>query len=168
MNIDMIREYKELSVFLLKTLQGSLQGDQGSGKVLGSLHESLQSAANANQIKRIHRQVKDLLLKEKPVDVNLLLETMQRLKNDLLAQSSVENDLHSLIDEFKSLVNMALHQVEGLSLQDKTSRELFLECRNELKEVATSADMSRYVSKFKRLFSTNVFLDDETGRSGMN
>ena len=164
MNIDMIREYKELSVFLLKTLQGSLLGDQGSNKVLGSLHESLQSAANASQIKRIHKQVKDLLLKEKPVDVNLLMVTMQRLKNDLLAQSSVENDLHSLIDEFKSLVNMALHQVEGLSLQDKTSRELFLECRNELKEVATAADMSRYVSKFKRLFSTNILLDDETGR----
>ena len=164
MNIDMIREYKELSVFLLKTLQGSLQGDQGSGKVLGSLHESLQSAANANQIKRIHRQVKDLLLKEKPVDVNLLLETMQRLKNDLLAQSSVENDLRSLIGEFKSLVNMALYQIEGLSLQEAGSKKLFLQCRDELKEITTPADMSRYVSNFKRLFSSNILLDDETGR----
>ncbi|MCK5539371.1 MAG: GGDEF domain-containing protein [Deltaproteobacteria bacterium] len=164
MNIDMIKEYKDLSVFLLKTLQGSLPGGQGSGKVLGSLYESLQSAANASQIKRIHKQVKDLLLKEKPVDVNLLLVSMQRLKNDLLSQSNVENDLQSLIDEFKSLVGMALHHIEGLSLQEKESRELFIQCRDELKEVATPAAMNSYVGKFKRLFSLNIFLDDETGR----
>ena len=164
MNIDMIREYKELSVFLLKTLQGSLPGDQASGKVLGSLHESLQSAANASQVKRIHKQVKDLLLKEKPVDVNLLLSSMQRLKKDLLSQSNVENDLRSLVDEFKSLVAMALHQIEALSLQEEKSRKLFLECQNELNGVASPSDMSRYVNKFKRLFSVNVFLDDETGR----
>ena len=164
MNIDMIKEYKALSVFLLKALQGSQLGDQGAGKTLGSLNESLQSASNASQIKRIHKQVKDLLLKEKPVDVNLLQETMQRLKDDLLAQSSVENDLLSLIDEFKSLVGMALYQIEGLSLQGKGSRELFLQCREELKEVSTPAAMSRYVSKFKRLFSFNLLIDDETGR----
>ena len=164
MNIDMIKEYKDLSVFLLKTLQGSLPGGQGSGKVLGSLHESLQSAANASQIKRIHKQVKELLLKEKPVDVNLLLASMQRLKNDLLSQSSVENDLRSLIDEFKALVGMALHQIEGLSLQEKESRELFLQCRDELKNVTTPAAMNRYVGKFKRLLSVSIFLDDETGR----
>ena len=164
MNIDMIREYKELSVFLLKTLQGSLPGSQGSGKVLSSLHESLQGAANASQIKRIHKQVKDLLRKEKPVDVNLLLASMQRLKNDLLSQSNVENDLLSLIAEFKSLVGLALHQIEGLSLQEEKSRNLFLECQDELKDVATPTDMSRYVGKFKRLFSINVFLDDETDR----
>lgn len=164
MNIDMIREYKELSVFLLKTLQGSLPGDQSSGKVLGSLHKSLQGAANASQVKRIHKQVKDLLLKEKPVDVNLLLVSMQRLKDDLLSQSNVENDLRSLVTEFKSLVRMALHQIEALSLQEDKSQKLFLECRDELKDVITSTDMSRYVDKFKRLFSVNIFLDDETGR----
>ncbi len=164
MNIDMIKEYKALSVFLLKTLQGSLSGDQGSGKALGSLYESLQSAANASQVKRIHKQVKDLLLKEQPVDVNRLLATMQGLKNDLLAQSNVENDMRSLIGEFKALVNMALHQIEGISLQGKGSQELFSQCRDELEGVATPEAMNLYVVKFKRLFSLNVFLDDETGR----
>ncbi len=164
MNIDMIKEYKALSVFLLKAMQGSQLSDQGASKALGSLLESLQGAANASQIKRIHKQVKDLLVKEKPVDVDLLKATMQRLKDDLLAQSGVETDLRSLIDEFKSLVGMALHQIEGLSLHEKSSRELFLQCREELKEVSTPAAMSSYVSKFKRLFSLNSLIDDETGR----
>lgn len=164
MNINMIKEYKDLSVFLLKTLQGSISADQGSGKALGSLYESLQSAANASQIKRIHNQVKDLLIKEQPVDVKRLLTTMQSLKNDLLMQSNVENDMRSLIDEFKALVDMALLQLESLSMQDKNSHDLFLQCRSELKEISTPESMSRYVEKFRRLFSMNVFLEDETGR----
>ncbi len=164
MNLDMIKEYKALSVFLLKTLQGSSSVDQSAGKALGSLYEALQSAANASQVKRIHKQVKELLLKEGPVDVNRLLATMQGLKNDLLKQSNVENDMRSLIDEFKSLVKMALSQIEVISLRDKGSQDLFSQCRDELKGIATPEDMNLYVKKFKRLFSLNVFLDDETGR----
>ncbi|MBN2808164.1 MAG: GGDEF domain-containing protein [Deltaproteobacteria bacterium] len=164
MNIDMIKEYKELSLFLLKTLQGSLSAEQGSGKVMGSLYESLQSAANASQIKRIHKQVKEILLKESPVDVNRLLLTIQRLKKDLLTQSNVENDMRTLIEEFKTLLNMALHQIEGISLQGEESRELFLQCREELGEIITPEGMHRYVEKFRRLFSLNIFIEDETGR----
>jgi len=157
MNIDMIREYKELSIFLLKTLQGSLSSGHDSGKVLSSLHESLVSAANASQIKRIHKQVKALLIKEKPVDVDRLLASIQQLKNDLLFQSNVENDLHSLVDELKSLLGMALHQIEALSLHKEESRKLFLECRDDLKNIAALSDMKRYVVKFKRLFSICFF-----------
>ncbi len=164
MNIDMIKEYKELSVFLLKTLQGSLSADQGSGKVLGSLYESLQSAANASQIKRIHKQVKELLIKEQPVDVKRLLTTVQSLKNDLLTQSNIENDMRNLIAEFKSLVSMALSQIEGVSFQSKESKELFRQCREDLEDVVTPEAMTLYAVKFKRLFSHNVFLEDETSR----
>jgi len=92
------------------------------------------------------------------------LASIQQLKNDLLFQSNVENDLHSLVDKFKSLLGMALHQIEALSLHKKESRKLFLECRDELKNVAALSDMNRYVVKFKRLFSVSIILDDETDR----
>ncbi len=72
--------------------------------------------------------------------------------------------MRSLIDEFKSLVKMALSQIELISLRDKGSQDLFSQCRDELKGIATPEDMNLYVKKFKRLFSLNVFLDDETGR----
>ena len=164
MNLDMIKEYKELSVFLLKTLHGAASGDRAAGNSLGALCESLQQAADASQIKRIHKQAKEIVRKEKPVDVNLLLKNIKLLKSSLLAQSDVENDLRLLVDEFKQLVTLALHQVEALSLQEQDSRALFLECREGLSELSSVDDMSRYVDKFKRLFSNNLLFDDETGR----
>ncbi|HDS17316.1 MAG TPA: GGDEF domain-containing protein [Proteobacteria bacterium] len=164
MDLDMIREYRELSLFLLKTLQTSLAGDQGASRVMGSLFDSLQGAGSAVQIKHIHKQVKSQLLKEEPLDGSLLLKKMEGLKSDLLTQSRVENDLRQLLDDFKALVKMALHQIEILSLHDQTSSELFVQCREELMDVSDPPAMQRYIAKFKRLFSLNILIDDETGR----
>ncbi|NPA25575.1 MAG: diguanylate cyclase [Deltaproteobacteria bacterium] len=160
MKLDLIKEYKDLSLFLVKSLQGSVAGDRKLSRSLNALLAPLEQAATAGQIKRIHRQIKDLLIKEEPVDVNQLLETTRRLKEDLLAQSNIENDLRLLIEDFKSLVEAALHHIESLSLQ-QDRLELFLECRSELREISTPEDMNRYVRKFKRLFSGNFLPTEE-------
>ncbi len=160
MKLDLIKEYKDLSLFLVKSLQGSVAGDQKLSRSLNALLAPLEQAATAGQIKKIHRQIKDLLIKEKPIDVEQLLETTRRLKQDLLAQSNIENDLRLLIEDFKSLVEAALHHIESLSLQ-QDRLELYLECRSELKEISTPEEMTRYVRKFKRLFSGNSLPTEE-------
>lgn len=164
MNANIIKEYKELSVFLLKSMQGSSSGEAAAGNSLGGLCESLEKAADASQIKRIHKQVKEVVRKEKPVDVNLLLTNIKRLKETLLTQSDVENDLLALVGEFKKMITVALHHIESLSLHNKESQRLFAECREELQELESVEAMSQYAGKFKRLFSKTLLFDDETER----
>ena len=89
---------------------------------------------------------------------------IKRSKSSRLAQSDVENDLRSLVDEFKALVVMALHQVESFSSPDKGSRGLFSECREELRELSSMDDISRCVGKCQRLFSETLLFNDETER----
>lgn len=164
MKIDIVKEYKDLAVFLMRTLQDSMQGDQGAFEVLSSLHDSLRNAAEADQVKRVHKQVKGLLLKEKPLDGHLLLRKIDHLKQELLSQSSAENDLRQLVDECKKLVEMALRRIESLSLADAENGELFRQCRRELADVKTVEAMRSYAAKFKQLFSVNLLLGEETDR----
>ncbi len=164
MNANIIKEYKDLSVFLLKTMQGAAAGEASAGNSLGALCESLEKAADASQIKRIHKQLKEVVRKEKPVDVNLLLTSIKHLKASLLEQSDVENDLLALVSEFKKMITMALHHIESLSLHNKESQRLFSECREDLQELKSVEEMSQYAGKFKRLFSKTLLFDDETDR----
>jgi len=164
MNANIIKEYKDLSVFLLKTMQGAAAGEASAGNSLGALCESLEKAADASQIKRIHKQLKEVVRKEKPVDVNLLLTNIKHLKASLLEQSDVENDLLALVSEFKKMITMALHHIESLSLHNKESQRLFSECREDLQELKSVEEMSQYAGKFKRLFSKTLLFDDETDR----
>ncbi len=164
MNANIIKEYKDLSVFLLKTMQGAAAGEASAGNSLGALCESLEKAADASQIKRIHKQLKEVVRKEKPVDVNLLLTNIKHLKESLLEQSDVENDLLALVSEFKKMITMALHHIESLSLHNKESQRLFSECREDLQELKSVEEMSQYAGKFKRLFSKTLLFDDETDR----
>jgi diguanylate cyclase len=164
MNANIIKEYKDLSVFLLKTMQGAAAGEAAAGNSLGALCESLEKAADASQIKRIHKQLKEVVRKEKPVDVNLLLTSIKSLKESLLTQSDVENDLRALVVEFKKMITTALHHIESLSLHNKESQQLFAECRQELLELESIEEMNRYTGKFKRLFSKTLLFDDETER----
>ncbi|RLB74610.1 MAG: hypothetical protein DRH03_00625 [Deltaproteobacteria bacterium] len=164
MNANIIKEYKDLSVFLLKTMQGAAAGEASAGNSLGALCESLEKAADASQIKRIYKQLKEVVRKEKPVDVNLLLTNIKHLKESLLEQSDVENDLLALVSEFKKMITMALHHIESLSLHNKESQRLFSECREDLQELKSVEEMSQYAGKFKRLFSKTLLFDDETDR----
>ncbi len=164
MNVNIIKEYKALSIFLLKALQGASSSGAASGNTLATLCESLEKAADASQVKRIHKQVKEIVRKEQPVDVNLLLTSIKSMKESLLAQSDVENDLRALVDEFKKMIVLALHHIESLSLHNKESRQLFSECREKLNELESVEDMSQYAGKFKQLFSKTLLFDDETER----
>ncbi len=164
MNANIIKEYKDLSVFLLKALQGASTSEAVSGNALATLCEPLEKAADASQVKRIHKQAKEIVRKEQPVDVNLLLSSVKSMKESLLAQSAVENDLRALVDEFKKMITLALHHIESLSLHDKKSRKLFSECREELNKLESIEDMSRYAGKFKQLFSKTLLFEDETER----
>jgi len=164
MNANIIKEYKDLSIFLLKSMQGAATGEAAAGNSLGALCESLEKAADASQIKRIHKQVKEVVRKEQPVDVNQLLTTIKSLKESLLAQSYIENDLLALVGEFKKMIAMVLHHIESLSLHNKESQRLFAECRQELQELESVEEMSQYAGKFKQLFSKTLLFDDETER----
>lgn len=163
MNANIIKEYKDLSIFLLKSM-GASAGEAAVGNSFGALCESLEKAADASQIKRIHKQLKEVVRKEKPVDVNKLLTTIKSLKGTLLAQSDVENDLLALVGEFKEMITTALHHIESLSLHNKESQRLFSECRQDLQKLESVEEMSRYAGKFKRLFSKTSLFDDETER----
>ncbi len=163
MNANIIKEYKDLSIFLLKSM-GTAAGEAAVGKSLGALCESLEKAADASQIKRIHKQLKEIVRKEKPVDINQLLSTIKSMKKSLLAQSGLENDLRLLVGEFKRMITMALHHIESLSLHDKESQRLFSECREEFQELKSVEQLSRYSGKFKQLFSKTLLFEDETER----
>ena len=163
MNANIIKEYKDLPIFLLKSM-GASAGEAAAGNSLSALCESLEKAADASQIKRIHKQVKEVVRKEKPVDINQLLTSIASLKKSLLAQSGLENDLRALVGEFKKMITMALHHIESLSLHNKESQRLFSECREELQELESIEEMSRYAGKFKQLFSKTLLFEDETER----
>ncbi len=163
MNANMIKEYKDLSIFLLKSMRAAA-GEAAVGNSLGALCESLETAADASQIKRIHKQLKEVVRKEKPIDINRLLTSIKSLKESLLVQSDVENDLRALVGEFKKIITMALLHIESVSLHNKESQQLFSECRHELQELESVEGMNQYTDKFKQLFSKTLLFDDETGR----
>ncbi len=155
MNLEMIKEYRELSRFLLKALQGSIAGEAAARSV-AALRESLQQVGNAGQVRQIHRQLKDLLLHEEPVDVERLRATVKHFKQELLSQSNRENDLRRLVEEFKSLVDNALIHFEGLAFREK-QQELIRECRAELRRIATPEDLAGYGEKFRRVCSGSCY-----------
>jgi diguanylate cyclase len=160
MNFDLIKEYKELSLFLMKTLQDTVSGGAAVRSV-ESLREYLQQAAgDAGQIRRVHRQLKDLLLKEEPVDVGQLLATVKHLKQELLAQSGLEVDLRRLVEDFKTLVEVALAQFESLTCGE-SHLELIHECRTELKTITTPEQLAGYGEKFRRVCSGSRFPVEE-------
>ena len=165
MNEEIIKEYRELSVFLLQIVAGVIACEPASEKsLLDDLSQSLQKAVDPSQIKSIHGRVKAEMRQEAPVITDLFPTEIKHLQSSLRAQVETENDLRLLIGEFKNLTNLALHQVEVLSISDRESRKLFLECREGLSELSSAAETRICVDKCKRLFSNNLLFDEETER----
>ncbi len=165
MTEEIIKEYRELSVFLLQVVAGLISDEQIPEKSsLDDLCQSLQKAVDPSQIKSIFRQVMEGVLREKLVATDLFPTEPKRLQSSFQVQTETSNDLHSLINEFKDLANLALHQVEVFSISDSESRKLFLECREGLSELSSATETRICVDKCKRLFSNNLLFDKNSER----
>jgi len=165
MTEEIIKEYRELSVFLLQVVGGLISDERTPEKSsLNDLCQSLQKAVDPSQIKSVFRLVMEEVLRGKPVVTDLFPTEIKRLQSSFQVQTETGNDLHSLIKEFKNLTNLALHQVEVLSISDSESRKLFLECREGLSELSSATETRICVDKCKRLFSNNLLFDKNSER----
>ncbi|HIE06859.1 MAG TPA: hypothetical protein EYP64_02305, partial [Desulfarculaceae bacterium] len=164
MTEDIIKEYRELSVFLLQVVAELIIDEQTPEKSpLYDLCRSLQKAVDLNQIKFVFSQVMKEIRRKNLVVTDLFPTDIKRLQNSHQVQTETRNDLHSLVNEFKNLTNLALHQVEVLSISDSESRKLFLECCEGLKS-SSVIETRICVDKCKRLFSNNLLFDEDTER----
>ncbi|MBN2332732.1 MAG: diguanylate cyclase [Deltaproteobacteria bacterium] len=152
MDIALIKEYKTLSQVLLKALGSSYRAEQPIGKTMKSLLTALETAGEAAQIKDIHRQIKELLVKETPQNVESLGAEVTTLKQDIMSQSLKDKELSSLVSGMKSLIALSLREVEGLSDQDEKLRHLFEEVRQELAALNTLEDLNEFSRHLKNLF----------------
>ncbi len=158
MDVDLIREYRALSLLLLQTLASSYPGDQPVGKTVQSLALALETAGDAQQLKDLHRQLKDLLVKETPRSAESLAAEVEKLKSDLLAQSNREQELLSMVEGMKAVVALALREVESFSEQDEKLRRLFEETRHLLESLQGIDDLDRFTRQLKNLFFQKTML----------
>ncbi|NIA19665.1 MAG: diguanylate cyclase [Xanthomonadaceae bacterium] len=152
MDTDMIREYKLLSKLLLSALNSSYAADQTSGKTMKSLLTALETAGSAKQIKDLHSQIKEVLIKESPRSVAELEKQVASLKNEIMSQSGKEQELTSELEGMKSLVALSLREVESMSDQDEKLHDLFEKTRAKLEGLSTLEDLDDFSRQLKNLF----------------
>ena len=152
MDTDLIREYKLLSKLLLSALNSSYMADQTSGKTMKSLLTALETAGSAKQIKDLHSQIKEVLMKESPRSVAVLEQELSSLKGEIMSQSGKEKELTSALEGMKSLVTLSLREVESMSDQDEKLRDLFEETRTKLEGLSTLEDLDDFSRQLKNLF----------------
>ncbi len=162
---EIVKEYRELSLFLLRTMVGVVSDQQSEdNSLLSDLSKDLSEADDLSRIKHIHSRIKQDVQRKKLLAVDLFPTEIKHLQHSLKARSEAENDLHVLVREFKNLTSLALHQVEVFSIAEQENRRLFLECREGLSEFSSTQETRICVDKCKRLFSSNLLLDKETER----
>ena len=144
MDTDLIREYKLLSKLLLSALNSSYTEDQTTSKTMKALQAALETAASAKQIKNLHSQVKEVLMKESPRSVAALEQQISSLKDEIMLQSGREKELTNELEGMKSLVALSLREVESMSDQDEKLRGLFEETRTKLEGLSTLADLDDF------------------------
>ncbi len=165
MSKEIIKEYRELSLFLLQTMTGVVSDQKTEdNSLLSDLSQTLLEADDLSRIKHIHSKIKQDVQRKKLLAIDLFPNEIKHLQHSLKARSEAENDLHSLVSDFKNLTSLALHQVEVFSIADHESRKLFLECREGLSEFSSAEETRICVDKCKRLFSSNLLLEKETER----
>lgn len=152
MDTDLIREYKLLSKLLLSALNSSYTEDQTTSKTMKALQAALETAASAKQIKNLHSQVKEVLMKESPRSVAALEQQISSLKDEIMLQSGREKELTNELEGMKSLVALSLREVESMSDQDEKLRGLFEETRTKLEGLSTLADLDDFSRQLKNLF----------------
>ncbi len=152
MDTDLIREYKLLSKLLLSALSESYAADQPSGKTMKALLNALETAGSSGQIKDLHGQIKEVLIKESPRSVAELEQEVASLKAEIMAQSGREKELTTVLDGMKSLVGLSLREVESMSDQDEKLRELFEASREKLDELSNLEELDDFSRQLKNLF----------------
>jgi diguanylate cyclase len=152
MDMDLIREYKLLSKLLLSALNSSYAADQTSGKTMKALLTALETAGSAKQIKDLHSQIKEVLMKESPRSVAVLEQEVSSLKGEIMSQSGKEKELTGALEGMKSLVILSLREVESMSDQDEKLRDLFEETRKKLEGLSTLEDLDDFSRQLKNLF----------------
>ncbi len=152
MDTDLIREYKLLSKLLLSALNSSYAADQTSGKTMKSLLTALETAGSVKQIKDLHSQIKEVLIKESPRSVVVLEQQVSSLKGGIMSQSGKEKELTSELEGMKSLVALSLREVESMSDQDEKLRDLFEETRTKLEDLSSLEDLDDFSRQLKNLF----------------
>ncbi len=152
MDTDLIREYKLLSKLLLGVLSSSYAADQPSGKTMKALLNALESAGSSGQIKDLHNQIKEVLIKESPRSVTELEREVASLKAEFMAQSGREKELSTVLDGLKSLIALSLREVESMSDQDEKLRSLFEASREKLKSLSTIEELDDFSRQLKNLF----------------
>ena len=152
MDTDLIREYKLLSKLLLSALNSSYAADQTSGKTMKALLTALETAGSAKQIKNLHSQIKEVLMKESPRSVAVLEQEVSSLKGEIMSQSGKEKELTGALEGMKSLVTLSLREVESMSDQDEKLRDLFEETRTKLEGLSTLEDLDDFSRQLKNLF----------------
>ncbi|MEA3240619.1 MAG: diguanylate cyclase [Pseudomonadota bacterium] len=152
MDTDLIREYKLLSKLLLSGLNSSYAADQTAGKTMKALLTALETAGSARQIKDLHSQIKEVLMKESPRSVAVLEQQVSSLKGEIMSQSGKETELTGALEGMKSLVALSLREVESMSDQDEKLRGLFEETRTKLEGLSTLEDLDDFSRQLKNLF----------------
>jgi len=152
MDTDLIREYKLLSKLLLSALNSSYTADQAAGKTMKALLTALETAGSAKQIKNLHSQIKEVLMKESPRSVAMLEQQVSSLKGEIMSQSGKEQELTSALEGMKSLVTLSLREVESMSGQDEKLRDLFENTRTKLEGLSMLEDLDDFSRQLKNLF----------------
>lgn len=152
MDTDLIREYKLLSKLLLSALNSTYAADQSSGKTMKALLAAMETAASARQIKDLHSQIKEVLMKESPRSVAELEQEVSSLKGEIMSQSGKEKELTGVLEGMKSLVTLSMREVESVSDQDETLRDLFEKTRIKLESLSTLEDLDDFSRQLKNLF----------------
>jgi len=158
MDTDLIREYKLLSKLLLSALNSSYAEDQTSGKTMKALLTALETAGSAKQIKDLHSQIKEVLMKESPRSVAALEQQVSSLKDEIMSQSGREQELASELEGMKSLVALSLREVESMSDQDEKLRDLFEETRRKLENLSSVEDLDDFSRQLKNLFFQKILI----------
>jgi diguanylate cyclase len=151
MDMELIRQYRELSRFLLQNMQDSYGGGLAGGRTLKALCDAFERVDSASQVKDLHRQLKDVVLRESPVRVDDLLNQLAELKQEVLRQSRDERRHEDVIEGLKGMVEILLREVEPLAEQDEGLKRLYAEVREGLERMETGEEAQELRQQLKNL-----------------
>jgi diguanylate cyclase len=151
MDMELIRQYRELSRFLLQNMQDSYGGGTAAGRILKALRDAFERVDSASQVKDLHRQLKDVVLRESPVRVDDLINQLAELKQEVLRQSRDERRREDVIKGLKGMVEILLREVEPLAEQDEVLKRLYVEVREGLGRMETGEEAQELQQQLKNL-----------------
>ncbi|MBN2231242.1 MAG: diguanylate cyclase [Deltaproteobacteria bacterium] len=151
MDIELIRQYRELCRFLLKGMRDSYSGTETGGRVVTSLLDAFERINSASQVKDLHRQLKDVVLREPPARVDELQDQLAVLKREVLRHSDDERQQTEVFEGLKGMVDILLREVGALADQDENLQRLYAEVRENLDRLATGEEAAELQQQLKNL-----------------